>query len=531
MRKGSTSTEYAVMLVLVVLACLAAIQALGKRAEPPPPVSENWPVVVGAVLGLVCVGLPALAGLAVVAQAVGRAADRRRRKRTERKFAALRPLLYTAAGAVPPADLASALRLLHDPDEQIHRLAFRAARRLLCAAPELTGAVLGRRGEVEQFILGQPGFARAVHAAGADVPLPALVTLGAKVGAGTHGKCIAPATSDPAALAQWITAHKGGAGPCDVQVSIGYDTGWHPSQADRGRFLALFLFIACTDLKQFRALTRKPPRDPGAAYGLLIRGDRLEVKYPGQSAGRRLDYVFPLPARMSEASLAEFLTQIQLLNLGLLLAAAEDGYGPLLPAGPPEWFGPRARAAARVYRSFERRLVALLRRHDAFRDPDCIYPLEPADHAERQAAFRNYRLEECLYPGYPWVVPLYQLDTGWDRLLAPLRAVEGMLLHQGAVPGRTVTRGLDFIQRVRVLGYRAATAIARALDGPMRPPRRPVRADPFIDPAREAETVHYLRHMSKMILLDTAIIEELPDPRTFHSAAAYYGAKWAGHST
>src|SRR5262249_17514992 len=150
-----------------------------------------------------------------------------------------------------------------------------------------------------------------VHEAG-RTPLPELVTLGAKVGAGTAEKRIAPATSDPSCLARWLHGERDASRVQEVQISIGYDTGPLPAEAERGKFLALYLFIASTDLKRFQALTRKPPRDPNAAHGLLIRGDRVEVHYPGQANGRRLDYVFPLP-EMSEKNLAEFLRQVQLL--------------------------------------------------------------------------------------------------------------------------------------------------------------------------------------------------------------------------
>src|SRR5258707_5284407 len=116
-------------------------------------------------------------------------------------------------------------------------------------------------------------------------------------------------------------------------------------------------------------------------------------------------------------------------------------------------------AVAGVYRGFERRLVGLLRQYDRYRHPEMIHPLDVLDHRERTHAFRHYRLEECLYPSYPWVVPLYYPDMNWERLLPALRAVEGMMLHQGSVEGRDITRGLNLIQETRILGHRAATEI------------------------------------------------------------------------
>jgi hypothetical protein len=250
------------------------------------------------------------------------------------------------------------------------------------------------------------------------------------------------------------------------------------------------------------------------------------VRYPGQARGRRLDYVFPLPSRLTPSSLGEFLRQFQLLNLGLLLACAEDACKPLFGGEPPSWLDGRRRALARIYRSFERRLVALLRRHDRYRNPRRIHPLVPADHAERVRAFRTYRLEECLYPQYPWVVPLYGIDSSWDRLLPPLRAVEAMLLHQGRVRRRDVTRGLHFIQQVRLLGYQMASALDDALRA--EEPQAPeVPPDPFIDADEEA-TTYYLRRVGRALWAGEARPEDLPEPRTFRRAAAYYQVEPAG---
>jgi hypothetical protein len=306
-----------------------------------------------------------------------------------------------------------------------------------------------------------------------------------------------------------------------LQVSIGHDSSVLPCLAERGKFIALYLFVVSTDLKRFQALTRRPARDPNAAFGPLIRGDVVEVRYPGQARGRRLDYVFPLPARLSAASLAGFLRGLQLLNLGLLLATVEDVGGAFFPGEPPPWLDARARACSRIYRQFERRLVALLRRFDRHRAPRRIHRLVAADHAERVRAFRAYRLEECLYPQYPWVVPLYAKDAHWDRLLPPLRAVEGMLLHQGEVEGASLTRGLHLIHRARLLGYQVATAMEDALASP-RPHAPEVPPDPFIDPAEEAATRHYLRRVGRAIETGEARPEDLPSPATFRKAALYY---------
>jgi hypothetical protein len=172
-----------------------------------------------------------------------------------------------------------------------------------------------------------------------------------------------------------------------------------------------------------------------------------------------------------------------------------------------------------LYRGFERDFVALLRRYDRSRDPEAIHALVPSDHAERQRAFLDYRLEECLYPQYSWVVPLYDPDTRWDRLLEPLRAVEGMMLHQGeAEDGGTV--GSAFIRDVRRLGYECARSIEQALAGECAVPAVP--PDPFLDPAEVDATRHYLRRVSNAVAHGEARAEDVPDPAAFRGAARYY---------
>lgn len=169
-----------------------------------------------------------------------------------------------------------------------------------------------------------------------------------------------------------------------------------------------------------------------------------------------------------------------------------------------------------------RRFVAWLRQHDAFRDPEMIYPLDASDHRERQEAFRHFRLEECLYPQFPWVVPLYGEDESWDRLLPALRAVEGMMLHQGPVEGESLTRGASFIRGLRLLGWQTASAIDEALQDPEPAAPAAVLLDPFIDAESEPATRHYLRAVAKGIQSGRVTAEALPDAATFRSASAYY---------
>src|SRR5262249_28085247 len=157
-------------------------------------------------------------------------------------------------------------------------------------------------------------------------------------------------SSDPAALVEWIGRHRKPEGEKaanpEVQISIGYDTGSLPWLEERARFLALYTYIVTTDLQRFQALVHRPSRDPNAAYGLVIRGDVLEARFPGQARGHRLDFVFPLPVRLSAANLTGLIRQLQVLNLGLLIACAEEAARVLLPEEPPAWLDDRCQAVA-----------------------------------------------------------------------------------------------------------------------------------------------------------------------------------------
>jgi hypothetical protein len=446
-----------------------------------------------------------------------------RRVRLEKKLARLRQFVHEGATRSTASHLRQAVKLLGSRDDSIRQQALHTVSCLLRGNPGLAVAAVTCRSPIELALHEQLGFARALREGGRQASLPSLVTLGAKVGAGTAEKRISPATSDPGVLAGWLFSQRDPDAPQEVQVSIGYDTGPLPAQLERGKFLALYLFIVSTDLKRFQALAHKPPRDPNAAFGLLIRGDRVEVLYPGQASGKRLDYVFTLPAHLTENNLAEFLRQLQLLNFGMLLAAWEESYRAFFPGETPLGLDERARGVAQVYRGFERRFVALLRQYDTYRDPERIYRLDAGDHRERQAAFQDHHLEDCLYPRYPWVVPLYGEDTSWERLLPSLRGIEAMMLHQGSVEDRTVTRGLAFIQAVRLLGYRTAGAVEEALteSNPTLPAT--LLLDPFIDPDNEPDTTRYLRAMAKAVQEGEMSLDALPDATTFRTASAYYG--------
>jgi hypothetical protein len=507
------------MLALIIVVCIFLVHLVNPKQPPAP--RPLWDRVVASMLGVLqCVGVVVGAAVLVTsAELVKQTVARYQMRRIESRRARLQPLLRDAAGQASANNLTQVVRILADRDDSVRRQALGAAFTLLRSDPAL-GSNPRLRPRLEQALLEEPGFARTLADTPRDAPLMETVTLGAKLGAGTSEKRCAPVTSDPHELARWVEQHRRD-GNQEVQVSIGYDTGNLPYLEERGRFIALYLFISTTDLKRFMALQRCPPRDPNAAYGLLIRGDLVEVRYSGQSRGRRLDYVFPLPAGLSTGNLGGLFREIQLLNLGLLLACAEDAQRTLLPGEPPAWLDARRHGVARAYRDFERRLVALLRAHDRYREGDFIHRVAP-DHADRVRAFQLYRLEECLYPQYSWVVPLYDVDTRWDRLLAPLRAVEGMLLHQGEVPDRDVTRGAHFIGQVRQLGYQAAGNIEQALTNPEPASGGAVPADPFINPADEEATRHYLLRVGHALALQETWPEQVPDPATFRRAAAYY---------
>jgi len=522
-RRGQCQHEYLVLLALVLGGCLCVIHWLTPGNVVDPWSWEGVRAAFQSILSILAVllGLPLFMMLAALTMdTVGRI----RRTQTERHLATLRRL-QRAGMQASERDLRTALRFTRHRQADVRQQAVETALFLTHACASLGKSLVSHRPAIERALRSELGFVQALADQGPQTPLIALVTLGAKLGAGTEAKAIAQATSDPAELARWICSQESVRRSSEIQVSVGYDTGPIPSQTERARFLALFLYVASTDLRRFQALTPRPQRDANAAYGLLIRGDRIEPKFRGQVRGKRLDYVFSLPRLMTPASWAEFLREVQLLNLGLLLASAEDSYRGFFQPEAPAWLDSRLRAIAGAYRTFERRLVTLLRQYDEFRDSRLIHPLDRCDHRERVAALRAYRLEECLYPQHPWVVPLYGIDGSWDRLLPVLRAVEGMLLHQGEVAGGTVTRGWQFIRDVRLTGYRSAMEIRELLDESHPAAPAAVHLDPFIDPQNEPATRYYLQAVHQALAEGDVSLNQLLDPRTFLQASSYYLGK------
>ncbi len=522
-RRHGRSALWDFLLMLLVLFAFLIAARLFVPNGPADPLSFGERVL-ASLLGLIqCFGLiVATAFLGALIDTLQHYFARSHVRRLEDALTRLAPLSRDARGHANNQGMSLVLPHLGDTSSGLRHPALRAAYCLVRANPEL-GADPAVRARLRRVVRDACGFAETM----AQTPLPddllLRVTLGGKLGAGTAEKRLAPVTSDPAELAAWIDENRPESGElAEVQVSIGFDTGPLPWLEERARFLGLYLFITTTYLDHFQALLHRPHRDPNAAFGLVIRGDIVEQRYPGQNSGHRLDYVFPLPDRLSRTNLAGLFRQFQLLNLGLLCACAVE-VARVLHGPSPDWLDARRTALARQYADFERRFVRLLRSFDVYRDAGRIHALDEADHVERVYAFGHYRLEECLYPPYRWVVPLYSLDTRWDRLLEPLRAVEGMLLHQGPVEGRDLTRGSDFIRRIRTLGYEVAEGIADTLVGENVPNSSPVPPDPFIDPADEDATLNYLHRMSRALALGVLQPEDLPDPATFRQAAKYYG--------
>ncbi len=436
-----------------------------------------------------------------------------------------------------PALIEPLIQILKPGNDGARQATFRLLCDILRENPKAFDLIKSYHHEIEELFaihFVQHGFSESVLKAGDKTSLIDFVTLGAKIGAGTSEKKIALATSDPTELAKWITANKSTEGSNELQVSIGYDTGILPSQEERGKFISTFLFIATTYLNQFQGLQSQPKRDPRAAYGMLIRGQVVQTKHPGQKNNKRLDYIFNLSNEMTERSLTEHLRQIQLLNLGLLLASAEDSFQRFFPGQNPSWMDQKMKNIAETYRIFESRLVSLLREHNQYRDPGKIYKLKKESDEERISAFQKHLLEEALYPTYHWLVPLSSQDDQWEKLTPLLRTIESMMLHIGASEKvasnpqtdqeERFTRGENFIRQVRNLGYQTMEEMERILRGDLPEKEAPSSRDPFIDSAKYPElTLNYLQHMVDALQDHQISLDHLSHPEVFQAAVQYYG--------
>ena len=96
------------------------------------------------------------------------------------------------------------------------------------------------------------------------------------------------------------------------------------------------------------------------------------------------------------------------------------------------------------------------------------------------------------------------------------------MLHQGRVEGKNITRGRQFINEARNLGYKSAEQIEQLLKTGSFEPLTPIPQDPFIDSSNEAATKHYLQAMSDAIESRNITRAHLPDPDKFDQAVKYY---------
>ena len=99
------------------------------------------------------------------------------------------------------------------------------------------------------------------------------------------------------------------------------------------------------------------------------------------------------------------------------------------------------------------------------------------------------------------------------------------MLHQGRVEGKKVTRGREFINRARLLGYEIVEKQDQIMTTRIVPPAIQTNFDPFIDPSNEQATRYYLHKMVNVIDRGEIQINQLPDPKKFNEAVAYYGIR------
>jgi len=314
---------------------------------------------------------------------------------------------------------------------------------------------------------------------------------------------------------------EGGHDVGELQLSVGFDTGYS-KYSDRGKFVALALYVLSTDDNNFQALDHIPQteRDSGAAFGLLIRGINVQNVRPHQKEKHRLDYVFPVSYKMKEENLNRLISILKFLNLGLLLTTAQDEWQDLYGSQeqPPAWT-PQKEAIAHAYRKFEREIVRLLRRYDNYRNPEDIYNTGDAkDHAERTHAFLNFRLEQALEPNRKWVTDLEKFDSkkdqNWEELLPYLRGVEGMILNNKYAEEENGARGVVFVREVRGLLVDVAGQIEDIVTGKQvqnAGSSEKASKDPFIDSGNPEETREYAERMAEVVKAGQIPQKYLPD--------------------
>lgn len=327
--------------------------------------------------------------------------------------------------------------------------------------------------------------------------LLSLVTLGGKAHPGSNpdGHCFNPTVS-PRQLARQIKSEMTKSG--ELQISVGFDTG-EGIDRHRARFIALAFFIISQDLNKFRALKVKPKRDPGASYGLIIRGINVQSLNPLNKTSHRIDYLFQVSKDLSQLNLTYLVSFLQCLNLGLLLTVNYRGFYRSFRGDPHFTPSPSHLSIIRTYEEFEKELVMILRKYDSLVDPEAIYqiPNREKENQARKEALQNYFLEESLYPDKEWLVDLGKEDHSWPKLLSYLRAIEALLLHREANENEEPL-GDRFLKEVSHLVFDKATDIEAFLED-----KKPLFADPL--PPEKDPFVDYLNFPSQtQKYLDTA---------------------------
>ncbi len=248
----------------------------------------------------------------------------------------------------------------------------------------------------------------------------------------------------------------------NIQVSLEYDTGTLPSQIERGRFISLYLYlenrILRPDFYRMDPVTKEGKEKYD--HGNIFRRNEGRLSYLFRLASAVIQTEETLKKKKLKGRLEHKLNKIQLLNLGMLLASAEDSYRIFFTEEIPFWGkgDPAIRNLAQVYRAFERQFVRLLREYNHYRNPESVEDIigPVAYHEERIQALDKYLLEEILFPTHSWLIPeVGQIDP-LNQLLPFFRRLEGAELNtdegKNPVLGNALSVGEEFIHRMEEIG-------------------------------------------------------------------------------
>ncbi len=373
------------------------------------------------------------------------------------------------------SDLSSILDSLKDKDPKIREEALITLNDLVITNPSLRNLEVykAEKETVKDTLLSYLNFIKPVI----ETPralIDKLVTLEVGIVSLDGQKETRFATSNILKLVDWVIQNRTGRGMEHLRVIVNYDTGSFVSQVERGRFIALFLYLenSARSPTFFSLGPVSPNADPHESYGHFFQRYRI-------GGERNLSYLFRLSTAVVETEetleskeslrtrVYDRLEQVQLLNLGLLLASAEDSYKVFFPGESPFGNDVKLKLIAQLYRAFERRFVSFLREYNRFRNPDSILSLKeaPQIYQERRKAFENYFLEEALFPFYSW---LYPVKDSQDRLLPLFRAIEGMELQDDLsktlwdIESNFVV-GREFVERSAEIGDEFQRAMKRIL--------------------------------------------------------------------